>query len=57
MTQAAEDDFFENEDYFLPFKEDRERPTLKETQAMQQLPPEVAKAIQYLEMRRLRHDA
>ena len=34
----------------------RKRPTLKETQAMQQLPSEVAKAIQYLEMRRLRHD-
>jgi len=31
------------------------RPTLKETQAMQKLPPEVAKAIAYLEYRRLRH--
>ena len=35
----------------------RKRPTLKETQAMQQLPPEIAKAIQYLEARRLRHDS
>ena len=35
----------------------RRRPTLKETQASQQIPPEVWRAIQYLEYRKLRHDA
>ncbi len=52
MTQA-EDDFFENEDYFLPFKKDRKE-TQRE-QAATPIPPEVWQAIQYLEYRKLRH--